>query len=349
MTIAVFTISMGFMLSNKTIKTKPLNSSSYQDRMLSVRTPGVAWLISFPQSNDIELMHFVQTVTQTTTASNYGNFLIDDNGKPIKREGDSVPIYLDKFGPSTTSTLPLPEKYILTSTHGYGTCVSCPPWKYMGFSALRQHMHANTWATKMKDGAFVPYKYDISVVKKVVVLYRDPLDVVVSRFFQHAKPGEKNHAGFLKYCYDQDHDSFSGPKENWFRQAKINDIAKNVPCNAEFVKIFTFYNMLEKVRKRFRLDVHYVSTKEIASNFAPSMKDLLSFLELTPVNQIPAKNNGQGEGDYFNFYTDDQRKGVADLGYAITEPEVWFRFEPYLKKYRDNADEEDLDVSDYII
>ena len=355
MALAVFTICIVFMRSNVSIKSKSFNLSLHKDRILRVQNPKIAWLISFPQSSDVELMYLVQAISSTTTASNYGNFLINDHGTLIRREGDSVPAYVNKFGPSKTSNLPLPEKYLLTSTHGYGTCLSCPPWKYMGFSAQRQHMHANTWATKLKNGAFVPYKYDIGLVKKMVILYRDPLDVVVSRFLQHAEPEEKNKDGFIKYCHNQDHDEFFGPKQNWFRQANIYDLSTKVPCNAEFVKIFTFYNMVEKVRERFELETHYVSTKEIADHTTHSMYKLLSFLELPSLNPIPPKMQGSGEGDYFNFYSDDQRQAIAELGYEITVPEVWGKFEPFLKKYRevnvysDDGHDDFVDLFDYIL
>ena len=311
----------------------------------TVDSTKIAWVWSFPESGTTYFMHSVHIMSQKSTATNYGTAMIDEKGQVFTPFSDSVPIYTHKPGPSFATTLDGPSNYILTRTHSAGTCFECPPYKYLGPSAKLKHMHTNFYATNIVNDEENIVKYDRSLVDKMVILVRDPMDNVVSRFFQKVvkevndgntdfgQKYPKNKYGFAQYCEDIDHNQFQDKELNWYSQYDFFEEAKFVPCRSEFVKIFQFYNMGRQVGANYKLDMKTINFENLSTDLEGTMSDIFQFVQLTREGTDLPHSLTEGDGLYLHFFTQPQRIAVAKLAKKMCQPAVWAAFAPYLEKY----------------
>lgn len=324
---------------------KKKSKSGDRDLQTEAILPKINWLYSFPMSGTTYVMHIVQTCSNTSTATNYGTVMIDENGGLYGTE-NSVPVREEgQPGPAYTSLLPAPRKRVLTRTHSHGTCFECPPWKYMGPSAYLRHTHINNYATLIKNNVEETKKYSMSTVSNIVVLFRDPMDNVAARFFQkvqkEANDGDpeyeerypKNVDGFKKYCDDMHRGEYRYKEFNWYSKAGFWEEAEPVPCRSEFVKIFYFYNFARLIALKYNLDMKIVTLKDFATNVDSTIDDVFEYLHLERIADAPENLLGDGEAQFLNFYTERERRAIASLGKKIALPAVWEGFAPYLEKY----------------
>jgi hypothetical protein len=198
--------------------------------------PGIAWLMSYPNSGTSFTMTLAFEDSNTTVATNYVKEVKNLN-MPIN------PLYKN-------STLPvllrpdmnLPSHYILTKTHCRGTCVECGPRKYITSLSSFTNQCASSHGQD---------PYEVNLVKKAVHITRDPIDNIVSNFrLKYEQKKEKKDVnwlsvftkdikGFRRWCNAID-DRFVKQEKN--RDIIPREISKHfdgVPCHGLFYKYVT--------------------------------------------------------------------------------------------------------------
>lgn len=329
---------------NASAKTESIETRNLQ--ATGSTAPKIVWFFTYPESGTTYILHLLHIMSGRSTATNYGTVMMDESGKIFLAKDDSIPVYTDKVGPHYNTLLPPPDRYVLTRTHSYGTCFDCPPWKYLGPTAKLRHMKINTYASKIAGGITSTNKYTMDSVEKMIVMYRDPLDLAVARFFHRVNKwtllGDTENIekysldaqGYQKYCSEQDKSHWFEQEKTWYKHGGFWEISLKVPCRSEFVKIFEFYNMAERVHNFHGLAEMPVKLNDFASNLAETAGNVLTFLEQPYVGQPPENKLGTGEGQFSYFYSDEQKKAVAQLAKQVCDPYVWETgFGPLLSQF----------------
>lgn len=322
--------------------------------------PKLAWLMSFPDSGTTFTSTTIQAVSQRGTASNYGNMFMHPSGEVVRDLYASVPVYSNRpNGPFLFSNLPLPSEYILTKTHCGGHCSDCYPGHYMfGPNQFVKQCHTSSRFNPEKareNPSAYPFEhpqYDPSMVKKAVHLIRNPFDNVVSRFHHEYKMAvaredndwtsnySYNSKGFHSWC-DFQADKYREEETKWFTEwtgrSDFMEVAKHVPCHAEFLKYVRWHNhafyTTDEALKIPTLVVHY---ENFATDFDGTLDKLLKFYEL------PA----EGDPREFHFhtypyYTDEERAATTEFLRILAAPALWENLRPYVWKTDDDVDVND--------
>eukprot|EP00586_Coscinodiscus_wailesii_P012715 CAMPEP_0172520628 /NCGR_PEP_ID=MMETSP1066-20121228/292115_1 /TAXON_ID=671091 /ORGANISM="Coscinodiscus wailesii, Strain CCMP2513" /LENGTH=774 /DNA_ID=CAMNT_0013303421 /DNA_START=49 /DNA_END=2373 /DNA_ORIENTATION=- len=141
--------------------------------------PEISWLVSYPDSGTKEFLRFVQDMSKTTTATNYGyvsDAKLTISVKPSKNIARSL------NGPyRTTSYLPFPTKYILTDTHCYYHGGDDLP-NMLGVGWYEFYMGCST-GNFYDAGIENTGRYNPGVVNKLVYMIRDPFENIIDRFY----------------------------------------------------------------------------------------------------------------------------------------------------------------------
>ena len=167
----------------------------------SASQPQIAWLMSFPNSGTSYTSKLVRTITNSSTASNYGASTRDEYGcsRPISDAyAETGPFWQS----NTYSQLGGQNgEYLLTKTHCGGYCNGCGPSQYFETSATfqegcltgkrsnrcRRNVNGERIINSKAKTSYDVVQYNASLVRKAVHVIRNPFDNVVSRFHLKAK------------------------------------------------------------------------------------------------------------------------------------------------------------------
>lgn len=315
--------------------------------MTDPKAPKLAWLMSFPDSGTTFTTLTIQSASQRSTASNYGNMFMDRDGNIDRNTQRSIPVYINQDnGPYLFSSWPLPENYVVTKTHCSGFCTDCYPGNYIKspkrflyechVGSLFDPMYAK--ANRGKD-PFQYLFYDEKMVKKAVHLIRDPFDNIVSRFhheyrlavlrdnhdFPDAYP--YNSEGFHKWCAfmsDKYLDEESKWYDDWSGEGAF-DKAKSVPCHSEFYKYIQWHNhaffSTDTLMQIPTMVTHY---EDFAKDYDTTLEKLLHFYEL-PMD-------GEPKDFYFHtydYFTKEEKAATKNFIKLIASPATWQHLEHY--------------------
>jgi len=308
--------------------------------------PQLAWLMSFPDSGTTFTSMTIQSVSQRGTASNYGNmFLNPENSREVLRDVyESIPVYSNRpDGPWLFSNLPLPPKYILTKTHCGGHCTDCFPGRYiMGPNQFVRQCHTSNYFDPNSEEKIKQFRYDQNLIKKAVHIIRNPFDNVVSRFHHEYKLAvirkdddwsDKyyyNTQGFHKWC-DFQAVKYREEEFKWFPQWSgrhdIMEIAKGVPCYAEFFKYIRWHNnafyTTDEVLKVPTKILHY---ENWATDFEGTLDKVLTFYELPKEAKPPMSFHHHT----YEYYTDQEKKATIDFMRVLANATLWENLRPYV-------------------
>jgi hypothetical protein len=145
--------------------------------------PKVVWLLSFPNSGTSYTIQATRELSNCSTASNYAL-----EGK--SRDEPSVPAVAGRAGENGPFLDVIPKfhgclpRYILTKTHCSGYCDNCSPDAYLETPRSFQIGCRSGFRGVQKNNEIklVPVTYNVSLVKKAIHIFRNPLDNVVARF-----------------------------------------------------------------------------------------------------------------------------------------------------------------------
>ena len=303
--------------------------------------PSIAWLMSYPNSGTSYTMRLVQTASNTTAATNYGEECDIDT-----HTGRIAPLYDDSpSGPYLrhVDTKPVPEKFIITKTHCGGRCVHCPPSKYIesidSFYArcLTGTLIEPTGGTEVSKSRV---QYSDGRVKKAIHLVRDPINNVVARFhleynnhkglnnFSSSFPNNKQ--GFRDWCIDLDNRYTRQENRTDLISPRIKALFRSVPCHSEFYRYALWHNLAIEVTEKMSLDsaplvLHY---EDYERSFDPTLRNILRFLELDTVGKISPFIPGKTYHDYFQ---NDELVAAMDLIKATATKQTWTLVRRYEK------------------
>jgi len=261
--------------------------------------PRLAWFASFPMSGSKDIINMIQTTTIETTATNYGHMMHNEKGL-LQGTYESVPVYKSRInGPYIFSHhLALPKTYLPVVTHCGGHCTKCLPHKYIMrrdsfFSSCTAGIKftPSTDFLGLKGGKYEDVKYDAKMISRVLLMIRDPFDVVQDRYISYhygfdsmgyrrvrrrffSTPDKK---AFQEYCLEEER-SASKHEDEWFTDPDIRNAMKRVPCHAEIYRWVQWHNLFFQVIAYLRKLYHVIHYQDI--NNDKTRKDLFRFFEL---------------------------------------------------------------------
>lgn len=318
--------------------------------------PKLAWLMSFPNSGTSYTSKLIRTITNASTATNYGASTRDEYGcsRPIAPE-------LENTGPFWQSNTyghlggSGDGKYLLTKTHCGGYCNGCGPSQYFetaqsfaeacstGKKSTRCR-HGNEARTDKDEKRFEVVQYDGSaMVERAVHLYRNPFDNVVSRFHLKAKELDSRRSkndgdskslmrfdytkeGFREWCKHID-SSFVEEESTLTAFTKRKELLKEIPCHADFIRYLLWHHYAERTQANLMLPTLILHYEDYFSNFNETVAELMVFLNIEHMRNEPELfESGKTYRDYF---TTTEKKAVKDLARSISTNETWGRIERY--------------------
>ena len=299
---------------------------------------GVVWLASFPNSGTSYTISIVHTLTNKSTATNYGGNEKDDRI-------DSVPIYRDiPQGPYYRYPQePWPEAptHILTKTH-------C---EQHTSGTLERFVASCATGTNFTGGSKINTTYPTSIVTGVVHLVRNPLDNIVARMnYQRGiweKGKEENDLkkasffplsfkGFYWWCQYKDnkksqaHEVLKAQDNGTFYEEYL----KPVPCWIEFYLYFRWHNLMvemlsadSQLQNRPSMILYYEDYQD-PDHAQAQVQRLLSFLQADPqlgFDHIPEFETHEP----YDFFSPDERAALKRLAQVMTTPTTWSLLQHY--------------------
>jgi len=329
----------------------------------------LAWLMSFPNSGSSYTTKLVRTMTNASTATNYGASTRDKYGcsRPIAPE-------LESTGPFWQSNTY--EQlggggggggggYLLTKTHCGGYCNGCGPSKYFetaqsfadACSTGKKSTHCRRYVDGKATGQtkadkeekrFEIVRYDgTSVVERAVHLIRNPFDNVVSRFHLKAKEldsrrHDKNNNGSQNRHYEYNKDGFrkwckhidaSFVKEESILTAfsSRKDLLNGIPCHADFIRYLLWHHYAERTQANLMLPTLVLHYEDYFTGFNETITDLMAFLGIEYMRNEPELF--EGGKMYRDYFTTSEKRAVNKLARSITANNTWARIERYFSSY----------------
>ena len=256
----------------------------------------------------------VEHITGATTATNYARdyplnaVALTPNGPYLHNP--------DKPVPST----------VLTKTHCFGYCSDCGPESYR---PKDQDDFLQGCLRVDRPGGNEETHYAKTVPKRIVHLFRNPLDNVVSRMHLYLKKMEQDgwtalqlskygtsSEGLRNWCRDRD-EAHSTEEAISFSE-DLMELFASVPCHAEFYRYTIWHNQALTVAADLGIPVHYIFYEDYTTNYDGTVDALLQFLDLKATRDPLAFEPGKV---YTELYEDIS--GIARLVEAVATPETW--------------------------
>ena len=286
-------------------------------------SPGIAWLMSFPNSGTSFTMTMVSRSTNKSFATNYGNEVIapdETDSHSIYPRRPEGPYWPGLSGKQHTPR-DLPDTYVITKTHCGSRCSKCGPDEYIETTEqfLTRCASGHGEFTPGSKRRTYDSVYPADWVQRAIHLYRNPMHNIIARYhLEHRHKGYKNDTkwqeshqndaeGLHKWCegtretYRDEDIAFFGS------EAAVPDDA---PCHGEFYKWTQWHNLAEESLRVLReggleggprrevpvLKVYYEDYK---TRFETTAKSVLDFLELEQVAPFREFSSRSDYGDYF--------------------------------------------------
>lgn len=318
--------------------------------------PGIAWLMSFPNSGTSYTLRLAQWASNVTAATNYGDEC------DLDPQGRNVPLYPNMANAPALKypyKYNLPTRYALTKTHCGGRCTHCSPDKYVETQLTfhEQCLQGNRMEPLRKDSNPSPQNvrnkgkserimavaYPESLVARAVHVIRDPFNNVVARF--HLDWGKYNHRadkdkdakafveeytydpeGFLKWCKSIDDVYMKDEEKSRFISEEVLELFKQIPCHGDFFRYIQWHNLAVATTAKLDLPTYILHYENYATDFEQTKDELMSFLELDIVGEVPEFIPGKS---YRNYFTKKQRVAALKLMKKLSNPETWELLDRY--------------------
>jgi len=300
--------------------------------------PAPVWFMSYPETGITFFMHLLQKSSGYTTATNYGNVLMDEAGVLVGSV-DSTTIYPN--GPALYSPdLPLPEEFVAVRTHAEGFCFWCHPEQY-DFD-VEEFYQAASKGYRMINGNMQMYSYNPADVEKMIHLVRDPFDTVVARYYSYVQLVNKGTidklrgeadlkfevSDFKRWCNRMD--STFQASEDAVLSAEQRERGRRTPCRQEFLKIIKFHdNVLQMVDQHNidRLVVKFENYVTRTDNTVTKVNNFLNYPTNTRNMKTPFGTSGIWM--FKNFFTDQERVLVSNFIRFEASATLWHHLNMY--------------------
>ena len=292
----------------------------------------VVWLMSFPNSGTTYTLKFVQSATNTTTATNYGAVEQDccNTTIPVDPSYTDGPYWRHPFNPTPNGT-----NLILTKTH----CGADDPDVMAVDHDIEGHCRLSYKRVNGNSPVIFGH-HSRELVAKAVHLIRNPFDNIVARmhYRQHVlwhssevstqalgRTFNSTYTGFQSFCRWVDQHTVEQKKPQWNEQFPDVEtwmhMLHPVPCFSEFVRWLRWHEqiveMLDNVVTVPVLNLYY---ENYATDFPSTTAQLLDFLELKQSHNPVTFQVGK---TYPEFYDPEQVVAIRKLIQTLATPKVW--------------------------
>jgi hypothetical protein len=298
--------------------------------------PGIAWLMSFPNSGTSYTLASVAKATNHSSATNYRKEVEKDNPEslsiyPGRTEGPYWPGMSGKSGE-------LPDTYVITKTHCGIRCNGCGPTKYIE-TRDRFLLSCTAESPHSKKGLYPPES-----VQRAIHLYRNPMHNIISRFHnwrnsvkvQSKLPDTPE--GLEKFCA-HDRKKFYKQDRKFFGKGKI----PKAPCHGEFYKWTLWHNRATEVIDYMRsgggngglrreiplLKVFYEDYNLRFNETKTAILDFLQLEEVSPFREFASRE------DYGSYFTKTQLIQIKKLVKSVATETTWADVKHYFQDVPD--------------
>lgn len=303
----------------------------------------VAWLMSFPNSGTSFTSKMVRHLSHQSTASNYGEELLDKDGKsiPMYDESDSGPFWIDPQGEDFEYTRP--TTYALTKTHCGGRCEKCGPSKYVEnpHSFLTACLSGKiAHSTESGKVVKVPVTYDKELVQRAVHLIRSPFDNVVSRFHlelhgyahhndtQKLKQYPSSRTGFRKFCFRLNKVFEREEESSRLIHSDVFELMRDVPCRDDFFRFVQWHNLAFVTTRSLQIPTLIVHYESYDTNYNETAMKMMKFLELEPKGELIDFIKGK---EYVEYFTMAERERVKRAMEMLALSSTWEQISHYFE------------------
>jgi hypothetical protein len=297
--------------------------------------PGIAWLMTYPNSGTSFTMQLVHHVSNLTIATNYGKEYQHRSLEylepvPLSNDSPNGPFLLFPEKP-----LPSADSFILTKTHCGGYCLVCRGSNIMSKDTFKRNCALGMKVTKNMKKRTVTY--DFNIAEKAIHVIRDPFSNVVSNFHldwnRHKKTNDtewlqkypNNSSGFKQWCrYVDDFRSTVEDQHSSF--LSISKLYKEVPCYTIFHMLIQWHTLAREVMLDLHLPTLVIHYEEYEHNFESTVSNIMEFLNLPRALDPIAFISGKDYKDYFSF---EEQLAVKKLVQAISDDWTWNEISKY--------------------
>lgn len=295
--------------------------------------------MSFPNSGSRYGLTVLEVATFRTAASFYGKEYVDANGIALHRD-EAVLAYEElPNGPFLTSNLAVQNGgKLLTRTYCGGHCFSqCTCEEYdISLDAFELE------CTLSEDADTTREYLDESIISSTIILIRDPLDNIVSRFhYEHRLQSgdgsnswfqewdenyEKDHVGFRKWCEYIDSVNAFTEQQCFADDPTLLELMDHVPCHSEFYKYAHWYNNAFELVNRVSSESQNIYYEDFFYRLHEQTEEVVEFLGLNNTgNEFDFRIR-----DYTYYYTLEEKTKIINLLLHIASDETKEHLRRYL-------------------
>jgi len=175
-------------------------------------------------------------------------------------------------------------------------------------------------------------------LSKAIVLVRNPMPVVVSRFRDIVGKDElTNRNGLLEWCraIDQEAMKFDSFKIMVTRR-NVGHILEKVPCFSEFIRFTEWYNNLNKFI--MGMDHHVVTFESLTKDLEVSVERLLEFVDV-PIVMPPNEAFFSRTSNQYKWFLDEEIPFIGELIHKVASEDTWLMVSDHFRGFVAAADE----------
>jgi len=296
--------------------------------------------MSFPNSGSRFGLTALEVATDRTAASFYGREFVDTNGISLKRDKSVLAYEELPTGPFLTSNLTLQSGgKLLTRTYCGGHCFShCTCEEYdVSLEEFGAECALAEDADNTRD------YLDESIISSSVVMMRNPLDNIVSRFhYEHRlqsgdgfnphfvrweKDYPKDHYGFREWCEYVDEVNQFTEKVCFSDDLTLLQLMDHVPCHSEFYKYVHWYNNAFALLGEIDSETKNAYYEDFFLRPGDQTQDVADFLELSSSGSSPFDFQVR---DYTYYYSLEDRTKIINLILYLASDETKAHLRRYL-------------------
>lgn len=334
-----------FLVVNVVVTHFSLSPPNFPNHNIPSPIPTV---MSFPNSGTSYTLDLVETVSNMSTATNYGP---EQNRKGLDENGFNSTTLLPVFsrGPYWRSPLKqYPESVVLTKTHCGGYCHDCPastwietPHSFLAHCATSDDRNA-TGTINTTSGVRVRlpaarHVYDYKEVTRAIHLIRDPLDNMVARYHLEVTRVTENNQTDLMKRYTYDEKGFAnlcadaaidrqGYKDSHV-DPKVVKLLETIPCYLDLFRYVQWHNLaFLTTDEALNLPTHILYYEDYSSDFEGTLQSLLDFLDLPNMGHHLPFQPGKS---YHSYFSDDQISRIREAVMMLALPITWKHLERY--------------------
>lgn len=299
----------------------------------AIGNPEIVLLLSFPNSGTSYTISNMQNVTRTSAAT---NTVHETKGPhPVRARSDMMDgpfLYEPHEGK--------PWKFILTKSHCAGFCDNCD------FSSSVKDLSAFESAcrttTLRRNDTLVNSQYNATAVKKIVHLFRNPYDNIVSRMHLGTKkraaegwPAARllqfsnSKEGILSWCAHVDA-AFGKNASLVPHSVSVQGTPTDVPCYSEIFRYVQWHNLAFQMIETYSVPFHNIFYEDYETHYDDNVGNLLKFLELERTHDNKPFIAGK---HYKDMFEPRHQRGIGILVRQLATPECWNALKRYFVEF----------------